>query len=409
MNSETILKESISSKQAQSIDDNVLEMHVAKRLEGIGEYYFSQKLREIDDMNKAGKQVINLGIGSPDLPPHPDVIRALHEEAVKPNQHGYQNYKGSPVLRNAVSAWYKKWYDVTLNPDTEILPLIGSKEGIMHICMTYINEGDSVLIPNPGYPTYKSAAKIAGGNVIDYTLTKENNWLPDFAALEKTDLQKVKLMFVNYPQMPTGQLPTKELFEQLVAFAKKHTILLVHDNPYSFILNDKPLSLLSVEGAKEVAVELNSLSKSHNMAGWRIGLLVGAKERINEVLRFKSNMDSGMFLPLQLAAAKALELEENFHAEVNKVYRQRREKVIDLLQLLHCTFDEKQAGLFVWAAIPAGYKDGYELCDKVLYESNVFITPGGIFGNAGDKYVRVSLCSSLEKIEEAIERIRTVL
>ena len=409
MNSETILKESISSKQAQSIDNNVLEMHVAKRLAGIGEYYFSQKLREIDDMNKAGKQVINLGIGSPDLPPHPDVIRALHEEAVKPDQHGYQNYKGSPVLRNAVSAWYKKWYDVTLNPDTEILPLIGSKEGIMHICMTYINEGDSVLIPNPGYPTYKSAAKIAGGNVIDYTLTKENNWFPDFAALEKTDLQKVKLMFVNYPQMPTGQLPTKELFEQLVAFAKKHTILLVHDNPYSFILNDKPLSLLSVEGAKEVAVELNSLSKSHNMAGWRIGLLVGAKERINEVLRFKSNMDSGMFLPLQLAAAKALELEENFHAEVNKVYRQRREKIIDLLQLLHCTFDEKQAGLFVWAAIPAGYKDGYELCDKVLYESNIFITPGGIFGNAGDKYVRVSLCSSLEKIEEAIERIKTVL
>lgn len=409
MNSETILKESISSEQAQSIDDNVLEMHVAKRLEGIGEYYFSQKLREIDDMNKAGKQVINLGIGSPDLPPHPDVIRALHEEAVKPNQHGYQNYKGSPVLRNAVSAWYKKWYDVTLNPDTEILPLIGSKEGIMHICMTYINEGDSVLIPNPGYPTYKSAAKIAGGNVIDYTLTKENNWFPDFAALEKTDLQKVKLMFVNYPQMPTGQLPTKELFEQLVAFAKKHTILLVHDNPYSFILNDKPLSLLSVEGAKEVAVELNSLSKSHNMAGWRIGLLVGAKERINEVLRFKSNMDSGMFLPVQLAAAKALELEENFHTEVNKVYRQRRQKIIDLLQLLHCTFDEKQAGLFVWAAIPAGYKDGYELCDKVLYESNVFITPGGIFGNAGDKYVRVSLCSSLEKIEEAIERIKTVL
>ncbi len=409
MNRETILKESISSTQVQSIDDTVLEMHVAKRLEGIGEYYFSQKLREIDDMNKAGKQVINLGIGSPDLPPHPDVIRALHEEALKPNQHGYQNYKGSPVLRNAVSAWYKKWYDVTLNPDTEILPLIGSKEGIMHICMTYINEGDSVLIPNPGYPTYKSAAKIAGGNIIDYTLTKENNWFPDFAALEKTDLQKVKLMFVNYPQMPTGQLPTKELFEQLVAFAKKHTILLVHDNPYSFILNDKPLSLLSVEGAKEVAIELNSLSKSHNMAGWRIGLLAGAKERINEVLRFKSNMDSGMFLPLQLAAAKALELEEDFHAEVNKVYRKRREKVIDLLQLLQCTFDEKQAGLFIWAAIPAGYKDGYELCDKVLYESNVFITPGGIFGNAGDKYVRVSLCSSLEKIEEAIERIKKVL
>lgn len=409
MNNETILKEPTSSQQMQATAVGVLEMSVSKRLEGIGEYYFSQKLREIDDMNKAGKQVINLGIGSPDLPPHPDVIKVLHEEAVKPNQHGYQNYKGSPVLRNAVSAWYKKWYDVTLNADTEILPLIGSKEGIMHICMTYINEGDIVLIPNPGYPTYKSAAKIAGGNVVDYMLTKENNWFPDFAALEKTDLQKVKLMFVNYPQMPTGQLPTKELFEQLVAFAKKHNILLVHDNPYSFILNDKPLSILSVDGAKDVAIELNSLSKSHNMAGWRIGLLAGAKERINEVLRFKSNMDSGMFLPLQLAAAKALELEEDFHAEVNKVYRKRREKVIELLQLLHCTFDEKQAGLFVWAAIPSGYKDGYELCDKVLYESNVFITPGGIFGNAGDKYVRVSLCSSLEKIEEAIERIKKVL
>lgn len=409
MNNETILKEPASSQQMQTTAVGVLEMSVSKRLDGIGEYYFSQKLREIDDMNKAGKQVINLGIGSPDLPPHPDVIKVLHEEAVKANQHGYQNYKGSPVLRNAVSAWYKKWYDVTLNADTEILPLIGSKEGIMHICMTYINEGDIVLIPNPGYPTYKSAAKIAGGNVVDYTLTKENNWFPDFAALEKTNLQKVKLMFVNYPQMPTGQLPTKELFEQLVAFAKKHNILLVHDNPYSFILNDKPLSILSVDGAKDVAIELNSLSKSHNMAGWRIGLLAGAKERINEVLRFKSNMDSGMFLPLQLAAAKALELEEDFHAEVNKVYRKRREKVIELLQLLHCTFDEKQAGLFVWAAIPSGYKDGYELCDKVLYESNVFITPGGIFGNAGDKYVRVSLCSSLEKIEEAIERIKKVL
>ena len=388
---------------------SVLQMNVAKRLEGIGEYYFSQKLREIDEMNKAGKKVINLGIGSPDLPPHPDVIKILHEEAMKPYQHGYQNYKGSPLLRNAVSAWYKKWYNVTLNADTEILPLIGSKEGIMHICMTYLNEGDGVLIPNPGYPTYKSAATIAGANVIAYTLTKENNWYPDFEALEKTDLQKVKLMFVNYPQMPTGQLPTKELFIQLVAFAKKHQILLVNDNPYSFILNDKPMSLLSVDGAKDVAIELNSLSKSHNMAGWRIGLLAGAKQRIDEVLRFKSNMDSGMFLPSQLAAARALQLGEDFHAEVNKVYRARREKVVELLQLLQCNFDEKQAGLFVWASLPHGYKDGYELSDKVLYESNVFITPGGIFGTAGDKYIRVSLCSSIEKITEAIERIKKVL
>ena len=409
MNNETISKIPSASEPAPLVTGSILQMSVARRLEGIGEYYFSQKLREIDDMNKAGKQVINLGIGSPDLPPHPDVIKALHEEAMKPNQHGYQNYKGSPVLRNAVSAWYKKWYDVTLNADTEILPLIGSKEGIMHICMTYINEGDGVLIPNPGYPTYKSAAKIAGGNIVEYTLTEENNWYPDFEALEKTDLQKVKLMFVNYPQMPTGQLPTKELFTQLVAFAKKHQILLVHDNPYSFILNEEPLSLLSVEGAKDVAIELNSLSKSHNMAGWRIGLLAGAKERIDEILRFKSNMDSGMFLPVQLAAAKALQLNKDFHNEVNKVYRARREKVIEMLHLLECTFDKKQAGLFMWAAIPDGYKDGYELSNKILYESNVFITPGGIFGSAGDKYVRVSLCSSLEKIAEAIERIKKIV
>ena len=409
MNNETISRIPIPSILPETKAGSVLQMNVAKRLEGIGEYYFSQKLREIDEMNKAGKKVINLGIGSPDLPPHPDVIKILHEEAMKPYQHGYQNYKGSPLLRNAVSAWYKKWYNVTLNADTEILPLIGSKEGIMHICMTYLNEGDGVLIPNPGYPTYKSAATIAGANVIAYTLTKENNWYPDFEALEKTDLQKVKLMFVNYPQMPTGQLPTKELFIQLVAFAKKHQILLVNDNPYSFILNDKPMSLLSVDGAKDVAIELNSLSKSHNMAGWRIGLLAGAKQRIDEVLRFKSNMDSGMFLPSQLAAARALQLGEDFHVEVNKVYRARREKVVELLQLLQCNFDEKQAGLFVWASLPHGYKDGYELSDKVLYESNVFITPGGIFGTAGDKYIRVSLCSSVEKITEAIERIKKVL
>ena len=409
MNNEIIPTIQLPSTLSKLEADTVLQVSVAKRLEGVGEYYFSQKLREIDDMNKAGKKVINLGIGSPDLPPHPEVIEALHQEAIKPNQHGYQNYKGSPVLRNAVSAWYKKWYDVTLNPDTEILPLIGSKEGIMHICMTYINEGDGVLIPNPGYPTYKSAATIAGANVLPYTLTKENNWYPDFAALEKTDLQKVKLMFVNYPQMPTGQTPTKELFIQLVAFAKKHQILLVHDNPYSFILNEKPMSLLSVEGAKDVVIELNSLSKSHNMAGWRIGLLAGAKERVNEVLRFKSNMDSGMFLPMQLAAAKALQLGEDFNTEVNKVYSTRREKVVELLRLMQCSFDEKQVGLFMWAAIPSGYKDGYELCDKVLYQSNVFITPGGIFGTAGDKYIRVSLCSSVEKITEAIDRIKKVL
>ena len=383
-----------------------VEMNLAKRLEGIGEYYFSQKLREIDEMNKAGKKVINLGIGSPDLPPHPEVINTLHEEALKPHQHAYQNYKGSPVLRNAIAAWYNKWYAVKVNPDTEILPLIGSKEGIMHICMTYLNEGDSVLIPNPGYPTYRSAAKIAGANLVEYTLRKENNWFPDFEEIEKNDLAKVKLMFVNYPQMPTGQLPTEELFEDLVAFATKHNILLVHDNPYSFILNDQPFSLLKIKGAKAVAIELNSLSKSHNMAGWRIGMLVGAKERINEVLRFKSNMDSGMFLPVQLAAAKALELEKEFHDQVNEIYKLRRMKVFELLSLLQCEYDDRQAGMFVWAAIAAQYKDGYELSDEVLHQSNVFITPGGIFGSAGNNYVRVSLCCPEEKIAEAISRIK---
>ena len=381
-------------------------MEPSKRLEGVGEYYFSQKLREIDDMNKVGKQVINLGIGSPDLPPHPDVIKTLQEEAAKPNTHAYQNYKGSPILRNAISKWYKRWYDVELNPDSEILPLIGSKEGIMHVCMTYINTGDVVLIPDPGYPTYKSAATIAGANVVPYTLKEENNWFPDFNELEKTDLKNVKLMFVNYPQMPTGQLSTKDMFEQLIEFAKKHNILLCHDNPYSFILNKTPMSLLSVDGAKDVAIELNSLSKSHNMAGWRVGMLCGKKERIDEILRFKSNMDSGMFLPVQLAAAKALELEQDWHDILNEVYSRRREKVFELLQLLGCEFDRDQAGLFVWASIPATFKDGYELSDSVLQKSSVFITPGGIFGKGGSKYIRVSLCATEEKISEAIQRIK---
>jgi len=381
-------------------------MKTAKRLEGIGEYYFSQKLREIEEMNKAGKQVINLGIGSPDLPPHPDVIKTLHEEALKQNHHGYQNYKGSPVLRNSISKWYKKWYNVDLDADTEILPLIGSKEGIMHICMTYINEGDIVLIPNPGYPTYRSAAKIAGADILEYKLKEKNNWFPDFEELEKNDLNKVRLMFVNYPHMPTGKLPTREMFIRLIAFAKKHNILLCHDNPYSFILNDSPMSLLSVEGAKDVVIELNSLSKSHNMAGWRVGMLVGAKQRIDEVLRFKTNMDSGMFLPLQLAAAKALEFGKDWHDEVNIIYNKRRKKIFELLKILDCSFDENQAGLFVWASVPSSFKDGYELSDKVLRDSNVFITPGGIFGSEGDKYVRISLCTSEDKIEEAINRIK---
>ncbi|MDP9229787.1 MAG: aminotransferase class I/II-fold pyridoxal phosphate-dependent enzyme [Bacteroidota bacterium] len=392
-------------------------MQLSKRLDGIGEYYFSQKLREIDELNKQGKNIINLGIGSPDLPPHPDVIKVLQQESAKANVHAYQGYKGRPELRNAISEWYAKWYGVALNPDSEILPLIGSKEGIMHICMTYLNEDDIVLVPNPGYPTYTSAAKLAGGKVVEYNLNEENNWFPDLENIEqlilsfKSGVHRMGagvLMFVNYPHMPTGQLPTKEFFEKLVAFAKKNNVLIVHDNPYSFILNEEPMSLLSVAGAKDVVIELNSLSKSQNMAGWRVGMLCGAKERIEEVLRFKSNMDSGMFLPVQLAAAKALNLGKEWYDEVNAVYRKRRNKVFELLELLNCEFAKNQAGMFVWAKIPGKYKTGYELSDEVLYNSNVFVTPGGIFGSAGEKYIRVSLCSTEEKIEEAIKRIKNL-
>ena len=383
-----------------------MKIALANRLNGIGEYYFSKKLTEIAELNRRGEAVINLGIGSPDMPPHPSVIETLQTEAAKPNVHAYQSYKGAEILRRAFSAWYKKWYGVELDPATEILPLIGSKEGIMHICMTYLNEGDGALIPNPGYPTYRSAVQLAGGKCIEYELKEESNWLIDFSELEKKNLSKIKLMWVNYPQMPTGQLPTKELFEKIVAFGKKHSILICHDNPYSFILNENPMSLLGVDGAKEVVIELNSLSKSHNMAGWRVGALCGAKERLDEVLRFKTNMDSGMFLPLQLAAAKALSLEKDWYDEVNSVYKSRRKKAYELLDLLGCDYSKEQAGMFLWARIPGKYKGAYELSDDVLYKSKVFITPGGIFGSAGEKFLRVSLCSPEEKFESSIERIK---
>jgi len=377
----------------------------AKRLEGISEYYFSQKLREIESLNKEGKNIINLGIGSPDLPPHPDVIKTLQEEAGKPGVNGYQGYKGIPALRQAFADWYQQWYRVTLNPDTEILPLIGSKEGIVHICMTYLDEGDEALIPDPGYPTYGSAVKLAGGKPVSYLLQEANNWYPDLEALAATDLSKVKLMFVNYPHMPTGQRVAPGLFENLVRFAKENDILLVHDNPYSFILNDNPLSLLEVPGAKEVVLELNSLSKSHNMAGWRIGALCGSKERIEEVLRFKSNMDSGMFMPLQLAAAKALSLGADWYAHINSIYAQRRDKVYEILDMLDCTYERTQVGLFIWAKIPDQYKDGYALSDEILYGANVFLTPGGIFGSQGNRYIRISLCGDVSRFEQAIDRI----
>ncbi len=380
----------------------------AQRLEGIGEYYFSQKLREIAQLNQEGRKIINLGIGSPDLPPHPSVINTLQQAATDPHNHAYQGYKGVPALRNAFAAWYKKWYAVDLDPETEILPLIGSKEGIMHICMTYLQPGDQVLIPDPGYPTYSAAARLAGAEVIRYALTEASGWQPDFDALQQLVQQqgRIRLMFVNYPHMPTGQRPDTALFEKIVSFAAENGILVCHDNPYSFILNDTPMSLLATPGAKEVVIELNSLSKSHNMAGWRIGVLCGAAPRIAEVLRFKSNMDSGMFLPLQLAAARALELGEDWHQELNLVYTRRKKIALELLQMLGCRTEEGQAGMFVWAAVPDRYADGYALSDDLLYQANVFLTPGGIFGSAGDRYIRVSLCCKEDSIAEAIERIK---
>jgi aspartate/methionine/tyrosine aminotransferase len=377
----------------------------ADRLNNISEYYFSRKLKEIDDLNKKGRQIINLGIGSPDQPPHPDVIKTLNEESAKPNQHSYQSYRGSLVLRKAMSNWYKQWYNVDLDPESEILPLIGSKEGIVHICMTFLNPGDKVLVPNPGYPAYRSAVYLTGSDCIDYELKEENNWMPDFNFLESLDLSSVKMMWLNYPHMPTGQLPSKELFERVITFGNQHNILICHDNPYSFILNDKPLSLLSIKNAKDTAIELNSLSKSHNMAGWRVGLLAGNEQIINEVLRFKSNMDSGMFLPLQLAAAKALSLPNEWYEGVNSVYRSRRNKVFTLLKNLKTVFSKSQAGMFIWAKIDDSEKDCYTFIDKILDKAGVFVTPGAIFGSAGKRYIRVSLCATIDKLDEAIKRV----
>lgn len=386
-----------------------MDIQVASRLQHTEEYYFSKKLREIDELNKAGKNIINLGIGSPDLPPHPDVTRVLNEQSSLAHTHGYQSYKGSPILRQAMADWYQKYYGVSLNPNTEVLPLIGSKEGIVHICMTYLEEGDEVLVPNPGYPAYSSAVRISGATIVPYTLREENHWLPDLAEIERSDLSKVKMMWINYPHMPTGTLASTSFFEQIIAFGKKHNILICHDNPYSFILNDRPTSILSVPGALDVAIELNSLSKSSNMAGWRIGMLMAHEDRINEILRFKSNMDSGMFLPLQLAAATALRLDESWYTQLNEEYRKRRVKVYQLLDLLGCTYQTDQVGLFVWARIPEKFVDGYAVCDEVLYKSHVFLTPGGIFGSAGNQYIRISLCADVTVFEQAIDRIKNTL
>lgn len=384
-----------------------MEIEVAKRLQHTEEYYFSKKLREIDVLNQAGANVLNLGIGSPDLPPHPEVVQTLVDYASKPNTHAYQSYRGVPALRQAIAAWYERYYGVAVDADTEVLPLIGSKEGIVHICMTYLQEGDQVLVPNPGYPTYASAVRLSGATVVPYSLSEELGWFPDLDALERQDLSAVKMMWVNYPHMPTGTAATPEFFEHVVAFARKHCILLCHDNPYSFILSEQPSSLMATEGAMDVALELNSLSKSANMAGWRIGMLVANATRINDILRFKSNMDSGMFLPAQMAAAKALSLGPEWYQSLNETYRARRQYVFAILDELGCDYDPSQVGMFVWAKVPERYASGYALSDEVLDQARVFITPGGIFGDAGNAYIRISLCAPIERFEEAIARIKT--
>ncbi|MFT4032699.1 MAG: aminotransferase class I/II-fold pyridoxal phosphate-dependent enzyme [Siphonobacter sp.] len=378
----------------------------AQRLGLVKEYYFSTKLKEIAEMKSRGLDVINLGIGSPDLPPSAETIEALNASAHNPKNHAYQSYIGLPDLRKAFADWYRMYFNVELNPVNEVLPLLGSKEGIMHIAMSYLEPGSVALVPNPGYPTYRAASLLTGAEVREYDLSEENNWLPDLKALEQTDLSKVKLMWVNYPHMPTGAKATPELYRELVAFGQKHTILIVNDNPYSFILNDDYQSILTIEGAKEVALELNSLSKSHNMAGWRIGALMGGAEPISNVLRFKSNMDSGMFMPVQEAAIQALSNPPSWYAELNAIYKERQKKVFEILDLLHCVYDPQQTGMFVWARIPEGYPNCYALSDEILYKATVFLTPGGIFGSQGNRYIRLSLCADVSVFENSILRIR---
>jgi LL-diaminopimelate aminotransferase len=377
----------------------------AKRLSGISEYYFSSKLREIAGMNAAGLNVLNLGIGSPDLPPSSDTIEALVNFSRENHTHSYQSYTGIPELRKGFSRWYATWFGAELNPENEVLPLIGSKEGIVHIAMTFLSEGDQALVPNPGYPTYRAATLLAGAEPISYDLLPENRRLPDLDALADRDLSKVKIMWVNYPHMPTGATADVNFFERLVQFAQQHRILLVNDNPYAFILNQNPTSILSAKGALDVALELNSLSKSHNMAGWRVGVLAGRSDYLREVLRFKSNMDSGMFKPLQLAASKALDSPVEWYHRLNAIYEERRILAMKILGALNCSVEPNQSGMFLWAEVPDSFEDGFELSDIILREAKVFLTPGGIFGSLGQKFLRISLCSNTAILEEALSRI----
>ena len=371
-------------------------------------YYFATKLAEMAKLNAEGQDIINLGIGSPDLQPPSEVIEKLRESALDETANKYQSYRGIPELRQAFSNWYDRYFDVVLDPDTEVLPLLGSKEGIMHIAMSFLQEGDEALVPDPGYPAYVMTTKLAGAKPIYYSLDENNGWKPNFKYLETMDLSKVKVMWLNYPNMPTGAKANKEFFEELVDFAKKHEILLVHDNPYAFILNDQPISLLGIEGAKEVAIELNSLSKCYNMAGWRVGVMSGAKDYIDAVMRFKSNMDSGMYRPIQEAAVIALNMGDSWFDGINEIYAKRRNIVYQIMDSINCVYDKEAVGLFVWGKIPKGWQDSGELVDMLLYERKVFITPGFIFGSGGDRFVRISLCQKEEILINALKRITNI-
>ena len=378
-------------------------IQTAIRLNSVQEYYFSRKLREVHQLTAEGKLVINMGIGSPDLAPDITVIEAMQKAMFDDKAHEYQSYQGLPELRKGMADFYKNHFNVDLDFNTEILPLMGSKEGIMHISLAFLNEGDEVLIPNPGYPTYASVTELVQAKAVYYDLTATTNWQPNFDALEKLDLSKVKLMWVSYPHMPTGANGTLELFQKLIAFGKKYNILIVNDNPYSFVLNGNPLSILQIDGAKDIAIELNSLSKTYNMAGWRVGMVLGNSTLIDAILKVKSNMDSGMFYGIQKGAIEALKLANDWFEKQNEIYNKRRNMIFKLAEKLNCVFDKNSVGLFVWAKLPAGILSE-EFIDKVLIEKHIFITPGTIFGSNGEGYIRFSLCVTEEKIQQAIER-----
>ena len=382
----------------------------AERLSSVSEYYFSRKLKEVAQLNAEGKDIISLAIGSPDMPPSEKTIEKLCEVAHQPSAHGYQPTMGTPELREAMARFYKRWYDVDLDAKTELLPLIGSKEGILHVTLAFVNPGDEVLVPNPGYPTYTSLSKILGAKIVNYNLREDNGWQPDFDELEQMDLSRVKLMWTNYPNMPTGGNARRETYERLVRFAVDHDLVVVNDNPYSFILNEEHLSILQIPGAKDCCIEFNSMSKSHNMPGWRVGLCATNAEFISWILKVQSNIESGTFRGIQLAAAEAYDNSDEWHREANiETYRRRRQYAEQIMDVLGCTYDKQQVGMFLWGEIPAKYDNVEDLTERVLHEARVFITPGFIFGSNGERYIRISLCAKEEKIKQALERIKNAI